>query len=121
MKFIPRWLVTSLAVGLAIWIVPGMSIVGGTAIRSVAALGLILALVDSCVKPLLQLLSLPLTILTFGIFHLVVNALMLELAAWFTNGIFNAGIYISGFFSAFLAAIVVSIASAIFGSFVDKD
>lgn len=121
MKFVPRWIVASLACGLATWIVPGMGVIGGTAVFSIAALGLALALVESCIKPILELLSLPLTVLTLGIFHLILNALVLELAAWFANGLFGAGIFISGFFSAFLAAIIVSIASGIFGVVIDRD
>ncbi len=53
------------------------------------------------------------TILTLGIFQLVVNSLMLELASWFSLNLLGAGIVINGFGAAFFGAIVISIVSAI--------
>ena len=91
--------------------------VGNVAI-AVAITGLALSLIDMSIKPLLQLLSLPITCLTFGIFYLVVNTAMLYLAAWLSNGMFHVGFYISSFGSAFFAAIVISIVSAIMNSIV---
>ena len=110
MQFIIRWLATAVAVGAAVWLVPGIAVLGTT--------GLALSLIDMSIKPLLQLLSLPITCLTFGIFYLVVNTAMLYLAAWLSNGMFNVGFYISSFGSAFFASIVISIVSAIMNSIV---
>lgn len=113
MNFIVRWVVTAIAVGAAVWIVPGIDAIGGSATLSVIVLALVLALVNVSIKPVLQLFSLPMTVLTLGIFYLVVNALLLELAAWLAGGIFGSGIAISGFGAAFLGSIIISIVSAL--------
>ena len=103
MQFIIRWLATAVAVGAAVWLVPGIAVLGTTeSWIAVAITGLALSLIDMSIKPLLQLLSLPITCLTFGIFYLV----------------FNVGFYISSFGSAFFASIVISIVSAIMNAIV---
>lgn len=113
MKFILRWIVTALAVGAAAWIVPGINVFGAEAWAAIALFGLVLALVNMSVKPVLQVISLPVTVLTLGIFYLVVNTLMLYLAQWVADGIFHVSFYIADFGSAFLASIVISIVTAI--------
>ncbi|MEG1831669.1 MAG: phage holin family protein, partial [Raoultibacter sp.] len=78
--------------------------------------GLILALINQTIRPILHLLSLPISCLTLGIFALVVNTAMLYLAQWIANGIFQVGFIIDTFGSAFVASIVISIVSAILNS-----
>ena len=122
MNFIVRWLVTAIAVGVAVWLVPGIGIVGGTeAWAAIAIFGLILSLINISVKPVMQVLSLPITVITLGIFYLVVNTLMLYVAAWLANGIFQMGIDIATFGSAFVASIVISIVSGIMNALVGND
>ena len=121
MSFILRWVITALSVGVAVWIVPGLTPVGANSTIAIFALGLILALINVSLKPLLQLISFPITILTLGIFYLVVNALLLELAAWAAGGIFGSGIAIDGFGSALLGSIIISIVSAIANSLIGND
>lgn len=114
MGFLIRWIVTALAVAAAIWLVPGIDIIGGNdAWVGIAIFALILSLINISIKPLLQILSLPVTVITLGLFYLIVNTFLLYLAAWLANSLFGTGIYIEGFFSAFLASIVISIVSAI--------
>lgn len=114
MNFILRWLGCAIAVAAAVWLVPGISVVGsGSTWVPVVVVALILALINVSLKPILQVLSLPVTILTLGIFALIVNALMLELASWLAGGLFGSGLYIASFGSAFFAAIIISIVSAI--------
>lgn len=115
--FFIRWLVTAIAVAAAVWIVPGISIVGGTeAWIAIAIFSLILALIDVSIKPILQVISIPITVLTLGIFYLVVNALLLYVASWVSNGLFGIGFDIGSFGSALLASIVISIISTILNS-----
>ena len=122
MNFIVRWLVTAIAVGVAVWLVPGIGIVGGTeAWAAIAIFGLILSLINISVKPVMQVLSLPITVITLGIFYLVVNTLMLYVAAWLANGIFQVGIDIATFGSAFVASIVISSVSGIMNALVGND
>ena len=113
MSFFIRWIVTAVAVAAAVWIVPGIEVVGVEAWVGVAFTALILALINLSVKPLLQLLSLPVTVLTLGIFYLVVNTLMLYLAAWLAHGLFGVGFWIGSFGSAFVASIVISLVSGL--------
>ena len=121
MGFIIRWLVTAVAVAAAVWLVPGIHTVGSDATIAIAVGALVLALVNMILKPILQFLSLPITVLTLGIFYLIVNALMLELASWIATGLFGSGIYIDGFGAAFLGSLVISIVSAIINGIVGKD
>jgi putative membrane protein len=114
MRFILRWLTTAIAVGVAIWLVPGVDIIGGMeSWGAIALFGLILSLVNIAIKPIIQIVSLPLTILTLGVFYLVVNTLLLYFASWLANSIFQTGFSIESFGSAFVASIVISIVSAL--------
>lgn len=119
MNFIARWLATAVAVAAAAWIVPGIDIVGGdNAWIIIAVFALVLSLVDIGLKPVLQTLSLPLTFLTFGIFYLIVNTLLLYIASWLTDGLFGMGLHIATFGSAFVASIVISIVSSLVNSLI---
>ena len=122
MNFLIRWLITAIAVGVAVWLVPGIVIIGGeSAWVAIAIFALFLSLIDISIKPLLQLLSLPVTVLTLGIFYIVVNTLLLYIAAWLANGIFQVGFVIDGFGWAFLASIVISIVSALLNGILGTD
>ncbi|MDO4596741.1 MAG: phage holin family protein [Coriobacteriaceae bacterium] len=111
MRFLLNWLTTAIAISIATFIIPGIAPFGATeAWLSFAFVGLFLNLVDSCIKPVITFFSLPLTLLTLGVFQLVVNSFMLELASWLSVNLLGAGISISGFFSALFGAVIVSIA-----------
>ena len=114
MGFVGTWFVTAIAVGAAIWLVPGIQVVGGAWAAPIFT-ALFLALVNACIKPVVKVLSLPFTIITLGLFSLVVNAFMLELASWLARNITHAGILIDGFGPAVLAALVVSVVTALLG------
>lgn len=114
MGFLFRWLATAIAAGVAVWLVPGIEIIGGdSAWVAIAIFGLFLSLINLTIKPILQVLSIPISVLTLGIFYIVVNTLLLYLASWLSNSIFDIGFFIASFGSAFVASIVISIVSAI--------
>ena len=115
MRAIIIWLITAVAIVIAVWIVPGIDLYGSqsSALISFIALAAVLALLNTIIKPLLQIISLPITCLTLGIFALVINTLVLYLAVWIGNGLFNTGVYINSFWSALGASIVISICTAI--------
>lgn len=116
MTFVLNWIFTSIAIAFAAWIVPGIEPFGPYAAwMCFLFTGLFLGIVNSLVKPVVSVLSLPVTLLTLGIFQLVVNGFMLELASWLSVNLVGAGISIDGFFSAFMGAIIVSIGCAILG------
>ncbi len=121
MRFFIRWIITAIAVAAAVWLVPGVSVIGSHIWVGVLFLSLILALINMSVKPILQLLSLPVTVITLGLFYLVVNTLILYLAAWIANGLFGIGFEIATFGSAFVAAIVISIVSTILNGVIGTD
>lgn len=117
MGFVLRWIVTAVAVAAAVWVVPGIEVSSATeSWVGVAVFSLFLALLNMSIKPILQILSLPITCLTLGFFYLVVNTLMIYLASWLADSLFGAGIVIGSFGSAFVASIVISVVSAILGS-----
>jgi putative membrane protein len=105
LQFLLTWLLTAISLIITAWIVPGLAISGLTA-ALVAAV--ILGLVNAFVKPLLVLFTLPLTILTLGLFLLVVNAFALGLVGYFTPGF-----QVSGFLPALVGSLVLSLVSGI--------
>lgn len=119
MSFIIRWIVTAVAVAAAVWLVPGVFVWNDSTWVAVILVALILSLIDMSIKPILQLFSIPISVLTLGIFYIVVNTLMLYLAAWIANGLFGAGFEIATFGSGFVAAIVISIVSIILNAVID--
>ena len=105
-----RTLITGLGIWLAAYLVPGVTATSTTAlIWAAIALGLI----NAFVRPVLVLLTLPFTILTLGLFLLILNAGMLSLAGWFVDG-FD----VVGFWSAVFGAIVVSLVSGLCSNFI---
>ena len=121
MNFIIRCIVTAVAVGAAVFLVPGITTVGTDSTIAIVVLALVLSLINVSIKPLLQFLSFPITVITLGIFYLILNALLLELAAGVATGIFGSGIAIDGFLSAIFGSIVISIVSDIVNSMIGND
>jgi putative membrane protein len=107
MSFLLHWLITAVALYVAAQVLAGVSVASWT---SLAIGALLIGLVNAFVRPVLTILTLPITILTLGLFYLVVNGLAFALAAWFVPG-FN----VASFGSAILGALVVSIVSWLLG------
>ena len=104
MGFLIRWGINALALYLTTLIVPGVKVpTFGAAVVS----ALVLGIVNAVIRPIILLLTLPLNILTLGLFTLVVNTLMLYIASSITQ------LRLQNFWAAFLGAIVLSIISAI--------
>lgn len=116
MRFLLNWLMTSIAIAIATFIVPGIQPFGmAEAWVCFAFVGLFLGIVNSLIKPFITAISLPLTILTLGIFQLVVNSFMLELASYLSVNLLGAGISISGFGAALMGSIIISIMCSVLG------
>ncbi len=103
-----HWLVTTLALGIAAYILPGMNVSSPIALMVAA---LVLGFLNAILKPILVLMTLPLTVLTMGLFYLVLNAVVLALAS-----VLVPGFEIASFGWAFFGAIVVSLLSTFLGS-----
>ena len=99
------WIVTAVGLGIVTWIVPG---VRASSISGLFWAAIVLGLVNSFIRPVLWLLTLPLTVLTFGLFALVVNAFTLWLSAKMVSD-FD----IDHFGSALLAALLMAILGGI--------
>jgi putative membrane protein len=106
-----RWVINAVLLMLIPYVVPGVAIKNfWTAL--VAAL--VLAFVNALIKPVLILLTLPINLLTLGLFILVINALMF----WLVSAVVK-GFYISGFWPAFFAALAFSIFSLVLNYLLD--
>ena len=106
--------------GFALWVVTlfvhGIYFVGyHTPLQKIGIIfvvGVIFGLVNAVIKPVVQILSIPLYILTLGLFHIVINAFMLWITAWITEHTTHWGLYIEHFWwTAIWAAILLSIVS----------
>jgi putative membrane protein len=112
--FVIRAAVTGFALWVVTHVVHGLSFVGGdTRLQRVGIIfvvAVIFGLVNAFIKPVVQILSIPLYILTLGLFHVVVNALMLWITAWITENTTHWGLAIDHFWwTAIWAAVVLSI------------
>jgi putative membrane protein len=114
MSFVLRVLISGVALWLAEVLLPGISIVGadttGGRVGVLLAVALVFGIINAVVKPIVNVLSIPLYILTLGLFTLVVNALMLMLTAWITEQT-SWGLRIEDFGDAFVGALIVSVVS----------
>ncbi|MGH6925437.1 MAG: phage holin family protein [Propylenella sp.] len=99
--FIIRVLIVAAGLWVASKLIPGVRIDDGWSLLLAA---LVLGVINAIVRPVVILLTLPLTILTLGLFLLVINAAMLSLTAWLLDGM-----TVEGFWAAFFGSIVVSI------------
>ena len=110
MRLLLTWLINALALLILPYIIPSIKIRGfGTALVVAVVLGLI----NTILRPVLVLLTLPVTIVTLGLFILVINALLFQFASWLLKGF-----EVSGFWAAFFGAILYSIISWILSALV---
>lgn len=113
MRFIVRLIASAVALGAAAWIVDGITVTGDDTTSQVITLlivALIFGVVNAVVRPLLTLLSLPVVLLTLGLFLVVINGAVLALVGWFA-GLLDLPFEIEGFWAAVLGAIVISVVS----------
>ncbi|HIK31593.1 MAG TPA: phage holin family protein [Oscillatoriales cyanobacterium M4454_W2019_049] len=113
LNFLLTWLVSAVSLIVTAKLVPGIEI-SSFGVAAVAAI--VMGLVNAIVRPILVLFTLPLTILSLGLFLLVINAIVFSLVAYLSP----AGFVVSGFWAAFFGAIVLSIVSSIIGGVVGK-
>lgn len=121
MKQVLRLITTGAALWIAIQVVPGLTFDGSE--WAFVIVTLLLFAASALVKPILALLSLPLVVLTLGLFMLIVNALVLQLVVWLAEPErLDAGLASDGFWWAtFLGALVISIMRVILDAVIVKD
>jgi putative membrane protein len=113
MRYVIWLLTTAGGVAVAAWLLDGISFAGADwqdKVLPLLGVSLILGLVSTFIKPVVQLLSLPFIILTLGLLLLVINALMLLLTAWLAD-IFDLGFTVDGFWTAMLGSVVITLAT----------
>jgi putative membrane protein len=102
MRMLLNWVLSALAVWIVAQLGIGISVRGATAALIAA---LVIGLINATIGLLLKILTFPLTVLTLGLFWLVINGLMLELASF----LLSPGFHVNGFLAAFIGAIVLSL------------
>ena len=112
MKIIVRWLLLAAALLLVAYVYPGVS-VSGFGAAMIAAL--VLGLLNTLVRPLLVLLTLPVTLLTLGLFLFVINALMF----WSAAGVL-AGFNVTGFAAALIGSLLYSLCGMVIDVAVER-
>ena len=112
-SFVIRLTITALGLWAADTVVDGFRIDGAL---NVVIAALLLGIVNALVRPLIVLLTLPLTLVTLGAFLLVVNGISLAIVAWLVPGVSSAGLW-----PAVLAALIVSVVSWFASAFVRGD
>ena len=100
-----RTLVIGLGIWVAAWMLPGVNTLDA---RSLIWAAIVLGLINAFVRPVLVILTLPVTVLTLGLFLLVLNAAMLNLAGWLVDGF-----EVVGFWNAVFGAIIISVISGL--------
>lgn len=114
MRLLARLVVNAIALAAAARLIDGFHVGDWGAL---AALAVVFGLVNAVIRPVLKLFSLPLLFVTIGLFTFVINALMLYLAVFVAQR-FELDVALSGFGSAFLAALVVSFVSMVLSWFI---
>jgi putative membrane protein len=114
--FLLRAALTGLALWVVTLIVPGIRFIGADSalaeVGIIFVVAVIFGVVNAVIKPIVQIISIPLYILTLGLFHVVINALMLWITSWITEHTTHWGLFIDDFWwTAIWAAIVLSIVS----------
>jgi putative membrane protein len=112
-RFLIHWLVVALALWVTAYILPGVHI---DSTQALAIAAVVLGLVNALIRPILTILTLPITILTLGLFYLLVNGFTFLLASKVVPGF-----AVSSYWWAVLGALVVSIVSGFVGGFFNED
>ena len=112
-RFLVQWLVVAIGLGVAAWILPGVHV---ASLPALAVAALVLGFMNAIVKPVLFILTLPVTLLTLGLFYLVVNGIAFALAAAVVPGF-----TVDSFGWSILGALVVSLISWFAGPSKDRD
>jgi putative membrane protein len=105
MNIFLQWIVSAIAIGVAAYLIPGVTV----DLVNAFVLAIVLGLINAFLRPIISILTLPLNIVTLGLFSLVTNALLVMLADYLVPGF-----SVDGFVSALLFAIVISLVNWLF-------
>lgn len=113
MRILIHWLVSAVAIAITAYLLPGVQISGFAA---ALILAVVLGLINAILRPILLLLTLPINVVTLGLFTLVINALLVLLADSIVPGF-----EVSGFITALIFAVILTLVRGILGAIVDTD
>jgi putative membrane protein len=116
-RFILRALVAAAGLWIAAHLVPGVHVTGW---KTLLAAGLVLGIVNAFVRPVVTLLTLPVTVITLGLFLLVVNGLMVLLVSWVVDH-FHGHMHIGGLVNAIIVTVIVWLVSLVANIFIGGD
>jgi putative membrane protein len=120
MKLILRIVINAIAIWVTTLLLAGFQFSGS--VINLIIVAVIFGLVNAFIRPIVKLLTLPINILTLGLFTLVINTLMLILTAWLSGSLSLEGGVFQSFFTAFIAAIIISVISTVLSWFLpDSD
>ncbi len=108
-RFLTHWATTAVSLGVCVWIVPGVRV---ESFGALVVAALVLGFLNAIVRPILLVLTLPITILTLGLFYFILNGLMFGLASELVPGF-----VVSSFGAAVVGALVLSLVSWFIGCF----
>ena len=111
-QFLITWIITAISMLVASYLIPGIEI---DTFKAAAIGAIFFGLINTIIKPILQLFTLPLTILSLGLFLFVINALCFSLVAYFTPNF-----VVNGFFDALFGSIIVSFVSSLLNNIFDN-
>ncbi|MEV0929922.1 MULTISPECIES: phage holin family protein [Streptomyces phaeochromogenes group] len=112
-NFVVKTIANAAALAVAVWLLDKITLSGGSTGKEIGTLllvALVFGLVNFLVKPIVQVLTFPLFILTLGLITLVVNALMLLLTSWLAD-VLDLSFHVEGFWTAVLGGLIISIVS----------
>lgn len=118
MNLILRWIASALAVGLAVYLLPGLEYDGR--IQTLFVVALILGLVNAVVRPIIKMLACGIIVLTLGLALFVINAVMLYLTSYIAAH-FGYGFHIRDFVSALIGSLVISVVTWVLSMLVTDD
>ena len=122
MRLILRLLANAAALAVATFLLSGISLTAATwegKLLTFLVVGAVFGIINAIVKPIFQLVTLPLVLLTLGVFLLVINALLLMLTSWLA-GLIGVGWHVDGFWPALFGSIIVSIVSFLLNAFIPE-
>ena len=106
-------LATAIASFVAVALVPSAHVIGQPQWAAYLAFALMLCVINAIVKPIIQVLSIPVTVLTLGLFSFVIDALMVSLASNLSANVFGVGVVVTGFWATLFVALIVSVVSGL--------
>ena len=120
MKLLVQWVISVVAIAITVRIVPGIS-VQGEEWKGLAIAAVMLGLANLLIRPILTLITAPITAMTLGLFWFVVGAIVLAASSWLSLRFFDAGIVIDGILSAILGALIIGAITGVLGHFLMRD